>query len=112
MVNENDKLDELIVEVFKGYEGPVAEVSTWYRDLDVSDIDAPKLEHLPDGKTVCPGSPKTCLWAGWCPGFERICDSCPYQLRCYPVSGGLPLTEPVLLHDIRPMSFAELEDEE
>lgn len=111
MVSKDDKLDQLIAEVFEGNDGPIGEVSTWYRDLDASDIDAPKIEHLPDGKTVCPGSPKTCLWAGWCPGFERICGDCPHQTRCYPSSHALPLTEPVILKDIRPMSFPELDNE-
>lgn len=107
MVKENDKLGELIAEIFKEDDGSIGEVSAWYRDLDASDIDVPKVERLPDGKVVCPGSPKTCLWAGWCPDFERICDSCPYQPQCFPSSGGLPLTEPVILKDIRPMKFFE-----
>lgn len=112
MVSEGDKLDELVVEVFKGYDGPIEAVSKWYQALDTSGVDVPKIEHLPDGKTVCPGSPKTCLWAGWCPGFDRICDECLHQMRCYPPAHDLPLTEPVILEGVRPMSFAELGDEE
>ena len=107
MVSKGDKLDELIAEIFEEDDGPIREVSAWYRDLDASGIDVPKVEHLPDGKTVCPGSPKTCLWAGWCPGFERFCDDCLHQTRCYPSSHALPLTEPVILQDIRPMKFFE-----
>lgn len=92
-----EKLGELIVEAFNGNEGPIRTVSDWYRDLDAATDDVPQLVQLSDGKSVCPGSPKTCLWAGWCPGFERFCDSCPYQLRCFSSPNGLPLTDPVIV---------------
>ena len=81
-----DKLDELIKEAL---EEDIKKVSEWYKNLDEAALCAPPLVDHPSGKKVCPGHPKVCLYAGWCPGIERLCDSCEHLPTRFPV----PATE-------------------
>ena len=49
-----------------------------------SDIEIPPLERNANGRVICPGHPKMCLWSGSFPGFDCLCDECDYRTQCFP----------------------------
>lgn len=92
-INDPDDDDYELEQDIKAYEAAKEEFLKDPVTYTLADVErilyedvVPPLVQLPTGEYVCPGSPKTCIYAGWNSIIERLCDRCEHYDKCYPVN--------------------------